>query len=1795
MTCTLIKDTLTKDFADKGAINVGNNKVIDTPLFDDLNSRYGAHFKNKFNLDTLEKPFASLEGKAVANEEFLDTLDELIHPELRHERRFQEELSSIKKNDTAENLTPEFLKLAGARRIEGHQNKLYKKLAGWEAILEESKANSPRETLVTTQDKIDRMKEVFDAEVLIDTSLDSAGVLLKADHPITKANGKPTIVVNPDKLFADTVFHEFGHLYVELLGGLKDPVVAKAVDQLMESQLWIDVENEYPELEGENLAKEVLAQALGVAGNNIYNGNLVEESIWQRLKQSLLMALNNIFGLNHEYNAIERIAGEMLSGKTRMSATARYNALIDQQQKWKMDKPSQDEIDAWFTELTETYQLREEDHVYRNVKTDEAYLESSSTFAKQISRNANNANYKGDFNTEYSDIHTLEASNYKRIFDSPRLPWALDKALENFFNGQVGEDLSFVKTAADQMSWYTYYTKSAEGDIVMSTKLHKDIVKNLDAINAEAVAINKNLAVPGLVGTKIHNALEQYIKDRIEDPASEPSIPDTIYDTDDNQMIHTVRKVIDDGLKNGSKFYTEQILFSTVAQMPGTADLIEIKKDGTFKIYDFKTTDSFINGKTGKRKTDQELYIYKGYMNQLLIYSTMLEEYGLVPAKDHLNIITISLDRNKFDPDNIDASEVAIKEVVNRNLSPEDPAFNAKFKKAKMAILTRFRSAAKMKEFNFKDKDQEINDLVKKIQRGLHDYRGLTNDRTGKFTETGDTIGNNKEIYHLEKSIKTLIGKNNSRVIFDYIENMRNALVNVAEHTNAEGAKLSKGYIQNSNYLIQAAYLIPDIREYIQNSPEDITIESRDKDELLQLLTETEAAVVNVQKLYDYNTKRLTANLMSENSNLMKGYYAEKYEIEGYQKHSHTDKQKNDEYVYQKLRENEVEISQKEFDFWQKTLNNDYTDLRWFEYMFADPGMSKSMFVQTVKKILDKVEHDTRIDLDNSIPDIVKWMEEIKFQKTGDPRKIWKEFLVKATHTKEDGTEESYDHASVIPEFTSDYRELYIQSGFQLEYYEREINKAFRKKDTARQEELKQKKKDHLQEMAKVLKKTSQKERVHPQFAKLSDEKKAALRFIHRKLEAADDRLYNASTKKLVKRSGGGDSKKIYLLPKMRMSASEARHNLEGTWKNIKSGLSDYIRPPADEDEFNTTAGERGELQDDEFQEFNTSSTDILGNPSYEVPVFYRGQLDDPSLQSFDIPTLLAMNEETTIAYENHKMVEADLFMITSALKNSNALKTDGLVSNNVVDKLKDHLPKSLKSDDNLTYKAVQASIDNRFYKRSYQGAYSKLNYKAIKFAEALSKGTSALLLAANFRSATMTGIQGSIYRTIEGIAGEHFKMADVLKGSKKAYADIGNVIADTQKQFPTSKTNLLIRRFGLETQYKALVNKFVQDNFVTKNLDESALFSITTIAETIVTANLMYTLTGNIKVMNADGKYINSEGKVTTKDKAMSLDEAYSVEDGKLKLHEEVVFTEKNLSVKYRDQNDFLGEKTVAATEVGAYIASVYADLYGQYNPSMKSVAEMHVAGKLAASMRKWLPRGLHRRWRGMPSSISYTFDELRSEDMIGRRFYSQDQSKFQEGYYVTGIRYFYSMLKEFQKNKASFMTTSKNVTKTMTFHERANLTRVASEMVVIALTSAGAFAAAILAKSMKDDDDEGRNQEALYYLAYILERIKVESQTFIDPWELGANIKNPAAAVNTLTRIGNLMQNLFDYDVDDDGSIDWAINDTFDRGARKGQYRIQKNLTGFLPGYKNIKQFMGIMGFETDESIKESFDYLK
>ena len=184
-------------------------------------------------------------------------------------------------------------------------------------------------------------------EVELDTSIDGIGQVDPYQEGMS-----PVIRINPNLVTKDTTYHEFGHIYIDLLG-TTDPTVVKAFEQLRGTKLFNDVKARYPELYGELLDKEVLATAIGIEGAKITRKN---PNKLQRILNTIFRKIGKLFGINPNQAAI--LAQEMFARELRINTSLKSEASMPQLQKKSKD---QEKLEVFIAKS----KVRIEEELYR--------------------------------------------------------------------------------------------------------------------------------------------------------------------------------------------------------------------------------------------------------------------------------------------------------------------------------------------------------------------------------------------------------------------------------------------------------------------------------------------------------------------------------------------------------------------------------------------------------------------------------------------------------------------------------------------------------------------------------------------------------------------------------------------------------------------------------------------------------------------------------------------------------------------------------------------------------------------------------------------------------------------------------------------------------------------------------------------------------------------------------------------------------------------------------------------------------------------------------------------------------------------------------------------------------------------------------------------------------------------------------------------------------------------------------------------------------------------------------------
>jgi hypothetical protein len=163
-----------------------------------------------------------------------------------------------------------------------------------------------KDTPMGAQAKIDRLSEAFAAagiDVVVEQGELPTGVKGQVEGNV--------ITFDPEQMSEDTVYHEFGHILVDML---PESDVKKYIQQVVKADptLARTVSAKYPELEGLALGKEILVTAIGLEGAKLERKN---PSKLQRLINKIMRAIGKLFGV--EPNAAAILADEMFGKEIR--------------------------------------------------------------------------------------------------------------------------------------------------------------------------------------------------------------------------------------------------------------------------------------------------------------------------------------------------------------------------------------------------------------------------------------------------------------------------------------------------------------------------------------------------------------------------------------------------------------------------------------------------------------------------------------------------------------------------------------------------------------------------------------------------------------------------------------------------------------------------------------------------------------------------------------------------------------------------------------------------------------------------------------------------------------------------------------------------------------------------------------------------------------------------------------------------------------------------------------------------------------------------------------------------------------------------------------------------------------------------------------------------------------------------------------------------------------------------------------------------------------------------------------
>jgi hypothetical protein len=262
-------------------------------------------------------------------------------------------------------------------------------------------------------------------------------------------------------------------------------------------------------------------------------------------------------------------------------------------------------------------------------------------------------------------------------------------------------------------------------------------------------------------------------------------------------------------------------------------------------------------------------------------------------------------------------------------------------------------------------------------------------------------------------------------------------------------------------------------------------------------------------------------------------------------------------------------------------------------------------------------------------------------------------------------------------------------------------------------------------------------------------------------------------------------------------------------------------------------------------------------------------------------------------------------------------------------------------------------------------------------------------------------------------------------------------------------------------------------------------------------------------------------------------------------------------------------GDADKILTENRNFFKKVSSDLHGQYDKDLQAHAQRAIWGKFLFMFKKWIVPGFDKRWRGTANVVSFkkegwqTFEELREEENLKNRFFSEDLKQFQEGRYTTFIRMISSLVQETDATLLSlFSMQDTKVWNQMTDAEKGNVRQTVTEIAVIALTLMSAHILKGLAADLPEDDLE---YKGLMVSAFAARRLHMEMFAYLNPIEAYSLMKSPAASISLLQKSGNLVEQF----AKDSFGYTFLGEDfeRYERGELKDTLKVQKYFMDLIP----------------------------
>ena len=1227
--------------------------------------------------------------------------------------------------------------------------------------------------------------------------------------------------------------------------------------------------------------------------------------------------------------------------------------------------------------------------------------------------------------------------------------------------------------------------------------------ESLAVVNASAAKKQIKYDNSAIWGTKVHAIYEDILNGK----------------TDVNSYPYELQTVAIDAMKYKKlaedpnyEVFTEARLFHDGTRIAGSVDLIVInKKAGTFDIIDMKTKGATF-GSLMEKFTSSSL---DAYTKQLALYANMIEDkYDI-----KVNKLTIKPIGLSFTDDNSELNDIT---VIGKDIElTSRPAYDKLNSEMGAVVGKRMTSTA------------DLGDISAKIYDKMQELLRVSIREKSKFNTPAQKLSAREQLDELKANFES----NEAASVVSFTEYLSGKIDLIDKIiANNDTGVFTVDELHGFKGHLAALSMLDTLEEYV-DANEDVLSKEDSFIYLKQAISDMRIAKAKHEKTILAGSVEALATIyaglsnvssVSKKDDLIRQFHKEnpstiggKYEFEGKAVDKATYRKEMEGYIYRNLKKNMDNIQKDNYLLWKSYLKDGVFDINAFELQMADAMVTSSVLIQTTNKLFAKAELATR---ESVMSKRVEFGDKIAKYMTDKNLSIHQINEIMMEKDK-DGEVNGY----ITNKYSRGFYDKLAEFDSELEQMREDALEQSDEYEVVRKARLAWRNKNVTSTGVPVESWISEEYKEHPDL----------IDAYNKLAEQSDNHLQGHAT---LGRKPWGVEHTRYKTPRIRHSALEAAMK-NGVVEASKQWFGKEFTHRSDDESQEGVEIAENDLKN-EGEKYTAVNVGFDGSELKSIPIYYRGDVPMAEL-SHDISSMLIENYAMSANFEHKSAIQPTIELLLDVVKDTRPMVKEG-ITGKAKRVMQSAEKRSLRTNsESNEFKMLQSLVDHRLY------GIATIPSVGSKVIQAVSKYTANTMLVLNVLSGVNNLNQGLVANFIESAGNPHLNKKSMAKASRAYFKDMKNITSDINEPYPTSHTNQMVQYFNVQGEFTTLGTEYFKDNVAMKYLANNHSHFISGIGEHFLQGQLTYALLDGIKVMNASGEYLDTDGNIAKdKESAASLNDVMSFKDGKPVYSIDFYATSHNPNAKYQP------------VEVSEYIRDTAASLHGQYDTEMKSKLQRTAMGGAMLSLRKWFYRLGNQKFAGI-MTVGKEYDELDWYD----KQYSEASLEFKEGRYTSTARFFTGVAKDLWKTHKLMTSPRWNA---LNATQQGNVIKSFYELGMIFAT----WMASGLLYGLYEDDKENT---AAITASYLMRRLYSELSMFGNPLELTRILRSPAVAVSTIENVLKLTG----------GIMTLEGFDTYQKGHRKGQWKIRKQFEGLVPVLKQANSF-------TTQGVADKYKYM-